>query len=280
MPRRKKQKGEPANESFEMTYIALMLLLLCFMVIMVSLAQLEGPRFRRAIGSVKGALAMLTAVSGRNVVPGEGEGILTEKGGGGMIAVEVPDYEELLERLLVSLRATVGEDLEDMVQVEVTETGFSLTLGSLVLFGRGQAALKPEARPVLDEVAALLSDWGGRIEVTGHTCDLPIHTAMYPSNWDLSVARAVEVVRYLNEAGVDGRRLMAVGRGETFPLYPNETESLRALNRRVEIVWENEECFALPQATGDCVPQEEEETASNAEDASPWGHDQPWEAGT
>ncbi len=231
---KKRKQIEAADESFEQTFIALMLLLLCFMVIMVSLAQLEGPRFRRAIGSVKGALSMLTEASGTSMLQDQGPGVLPEKGGVG--AGDPAIREHQLGRFKSDLEEMLGEDVEGMIRVDDTGTRLELTLGSLVLFDRGESDLKPEADPILEEVERFLSDWPGQVRVTGHTCDLPIRTARFPSNWDLSTARAVAVVRFFSDDSIEGNRLLAVGMGESRPLVANDTEEHRAMNRRVEIL--------------------------------------------
>ncbi|MCK4546791.1 MAG: OmpA family protein [Candidatus Eisenbacteria sp.] len=227
---KKKQQKLPADESFETTYIALMLLLFCFMVILVSMAQMEGPRFRKAIGSVRGALSMLPEVSGTSMISSGGPGVLMAAGSA--------DREKRAEELREALEEMLGDSPEGMVEVEVCESGFALTLGSLVLFERGDARLKPEAVPILGEIGEFLMDWPGAIRVVGHTCNLPIRTAVYPSNWDLSIVRAAEVIRYLEKSGLEGRRMVAVGMGSSGPVVPNDTEENRVFNRRVEILLE------------------------------------------
>jgi chemotaxis protein MotB len=256
---KKKNRIEPADESFEQTFIALMLLLLCFMVIMVSLAQLEGPRFRTAIGSVKGALSMLSEASGSSMIQDKGPGVLPEKGGVG--AGDATVRGEQVEQLKHSLEAMSGEEPEGMIRVTDTGSGLELTLGSLVLFERGRADLKDEAGPILQEIGDFLSAWPGRIKVVGHTCDLPIHTSRFPSNWDLSIARAVAVVHRLVQAGVPGDRLVAIGMGESRPLFPNDVEEHRALNRRVEILLEYAEEPA-EETSPDAVPASEDGAVS------------------
>ncbi len=233
---KKQVRKEPADESFEMTFIGLMLLLLCFMVIMVSLAQLEGPRFRKAIGSVKGALSMLSEASGTSMLADEGPGVLPHKGGVG--SGDPAMRGESLEQLKSNLKEMAGENLDGMIHVEDTGSRLNLTLGSLVLFDRGDARFRAEADPILREVGNFLADWPGQVKVIGYTCDLPIRTARFPSNWDLSVARAVAVVRYLSDGYVEGRRLRAIGVGESRPLVSNDREDHRAMNRRVEILLE------------------------------------------
>lgn len=225
------KKLEAADESQEMTFIALFLLLLCFMVIMVSMAAMNGPRFRKAIGSVHGAFSLLNNASGENIIGTSGPGILPEK---------AQERTEDAVELAVAVEKILGDESMGLFQIDITDEGIQMTLGSLVLFDKGHAILKPGASPVLDEVVNFLLDWSGGTAVVGHTCNVPIHTVMYPSNWDLSLARAVEVVRYLESQGMPGERLSAIGKADSKPLVPNASGENRSMNRRVEIILECE----------------------------------------
>jgi chemotaxis protein MotB len=224
-----KLRKESADESQELTFISLMLLLFCFMVIMVSLAQLEGPRFRKAIGSVRGAFSILRS---------RGHSSMVSTGRSGVLTQQRSRMKETSEELRNTLERMVGKKLDGLVEVEVGESGVSLRLGSMILYEPGGARLKPEALPVMQEVAAFLSDWPGMVRVIGHTDDLPIRTAEFPSNWDLSVARAGSVARYLEGTGIEGSRLIAEGVASTRPLRPNDSRRNRETNRRVEILLE------------------------------------------
>jgi chemotaxis protein MotB len=108
-----------------------------------------------------------------------------------------------------------------------------------LLFNSGQATLKPAGLPLLQEVAQLLNvDQSHPIIVEGHTDNQPIASAEFPSNWELSTARATTVVRYLISRSVNRERLGAVGYADLHPIASNATAPGRALNRRVEIVLE------------------------------------------
>jgi len=106
-----------------------------------------------------------------------------------------------------------------------------------VLYPTGSAVLQPEGRAVLDALATALSRLPNDISVEGHTDDQPIIAGgLYPTNWELSTARATAVVRYLIDAHhIDPRRLSAAGYADTRPLVPNTSPANQALNRRVEI---------------------------------------------
>ena len=119
---------------------------------------------------------------------------------------------------------------KDMLTVDVAEQLF---------FDSGRAALKDSGKKVLKEVADAMKDYADKaIRVVGHTDDVPISKAaqkVFPSNWELSAARATTVVRFLQEAGIAPERLIATGRAEYAPVAPNDSPEGRQKNRRIEI---------------------------------------------
>lgn len=119
---------------------------------------------------------------------------------------------------------------KDMLTVDVAEQLF---------FDSGKAALKDGGKAVLKEVAAAMQGYGEKaIRVVGHTDDVPIAKAwrnVFPSNWELSAARATTVVRFLQEAGIEPGRLIATGRAQYDPVAPNDSAEGRQKNRRIEI---------------------------------------------
>jgi chemotaxis protein MotB len=106
-----------------------------------------------------------------------------------------------------------------------------------LLFASGQAALNLRSTSLLGEISQLLNLAGEhRVNVEGNTDDVPIHSALYPSNWELSTARASTVVRFISEHGVSPGRLTATGYADQHPIASDTTAAGRARNRRVEIV--------------------------------------------
>jgi chemotaxis protein MotB len=106
------------------------------------------------------------------------------------------------------------------------------------LFDLGDAQVTADAATLLNKVGAIISQTNYEVRIEGHTDNLPIRTDRFPSNWELSTARAVNVLRFFVEKlNIPARRLFAVGFGEFQPRYPNDTEEKRSLNRRVEIVF-------------------------------------------
>jgi chemotaxis protein MotB len=105
-----------------------------------------------------------------------------------------------------------------------------------LLFESGSAELKPEAKAVLDTIAEILKFLPNKIRIEGHTDDRPIKSARFPSNWHLSVARALNTAYYLMSKGVNPEKISIAGYSEYRPIAPNDSEENRAKNRRVDIV--------------------------------------------
>jgi chemotaxis protein MotB len=116
----------------------------------------------------------------------------------------------------------------------------SVDVAEQIFFDSGRAVLKSSGKEVLKTVGEALKSYDNKlIRVAGYTDNVPIAKSMqnvYPSNWELSVARATNVVRYLQEVGVPPERMIASGRGEYGPIAPNDTPEGRQKNRRIEIM--------------------------------------------
>jgi chemotaxis protein MotB len=143
---------------------------------------------------------------------------------------------EALQRELKEYAAKHG--FSKAVNVTIEQRGLAIrVLTDSLLFSSGSATLESQGQPLLTEIAALLNvDHVHPIAVEGNTDNVPITGGAFPSNWELSTARASSVVRFLIAKGVDSQRLSAVGYAEQHPIATNSTPTGRALNRRVEIV--------------------------------------------
>lgn len=150
------------------------------------------------------------------------------------LALAVAEATNTHQRLETEMRAAIQSR-----DVAISELHGKLTVSILdrILFDSGEANLKPEGMQVLQQVAGVLAGFTNRqVQVLGHTDNVPIRVR-YASNWELSTARAVAAVRFLSEkAGVDPRRLSAVGCGEFQPVADNATADGRARNRRIALV--------------------------------------------
>jgi chemotaxis protein MotB len=128
--------------------------------------------------------------------------------------------------------------LESAVEVTASSRGIILRTRDQILFDTAEATLKLEGRPVLDAIRDLSSQFKGQLAVEGHTDDRAIRTDLFPSNWELSGARAAAVLRYLIDTQFDAARVHVAGYADTRPVADNTTREGRARNRRVEFVFE------------------------------------------
>lgn len=124
----------------------------------------------------------------------------------------------------------------DIVDIKRNQFWLEIEIKSSLLFNSGRSDLIPEALPLLRQLARMFVGLPNRVNVEGFTDDRPINTVAYPSNWELSSARAAAVVRIFEENGVDPARLASIGYGENRPIANNDNEVARAKNRRVVIV--------------------------------------------
>jgi chemotaxis protein MotB len=150
------------------------------------------------------------------------------------VHAQAEQRNELYRTLVARLRDAIGAGT---LAVEVRKGKMLVKLGDAILFDPGQAVLKSDGQRALRQVAQALKEIPDRdFLVAGHTDNRPIKNSPYASNWDLSTARAVTVVRFLQGEGVDPRRLAAAGYSEFDALADNDTPDSRALNRRIEVV--------------------------------------------
>ena len=148
--------------------------------------------------------------------------------------VEPVDEQEDTLPIEEALKAFTAEP---GINVRYSNQGAHITFEDFLLFDFGQADMNPGGLAFLDKMGDLIQKIPFPVRVEGHTDNVPIHTARYPSNWELSIARAVSVVKYFAESGkINPQRLSAVGYGATRPLVPNDSRENRTRNRRVEIV--------------------------------------------
>lgn len=160
---------------------------------------------------------------------------------------EVEEKRELSEEILKERKRLnqVSDQLEqslapfindDLIAIKRNDYWVELEMNSELLFLSGEAALSPKALPALKKIAEVINALPNALNVEGHTDNVPINNIKFPSNWDLSSARATSVVQELFNDGIDPTRLSAVGYGEFHPIGDNTTEEGRFKNRRVTLV--------------------------------------------
>ena len=228
MAREKKQECPPPGApAWVVTYGDMMSLLLTFFVLIVSFSSIEQVKFKAAISSIQDGLGIWP----------DNSGILTSIQLFQNQTQQAREAQEIVEELAEYLEQN---DLTDLVEVYNTPAGVRLIISDPVLFESGGAIIKPDFARVLRGLSGVI---GKRefsdIKVEGHTDNVPIKTDDYPSNWELSADRALNVVKYMAfEAGMDPAKLSAVGYGEYRPRASNDTPEGRGQNRRVEIFLE------------------------------------------
>jgi len=225
LARRNEEDRRSGGPSYMVLYANLMMLLMTFFIVLVSMGSVEEERVKVGVGAFRKALFT------------GGLGILWEKRAISFDYLIEQEKMKIKQRISTSLKETLGKEMEEQrITVVTIKEGVVLKLPGKVLFDLGKAELKPEAKRTLDKIIPLLKSYSYGIQVEGHTDNLPIHTKRFRSNWELSAARAISVVKYLMQNGISQQRLSALGYGEHRPIVPNDTPEHRALNRRIEIL--------------------------------------------
>lgn len=208
-----------------LTYADMITLMLALFIILFSLSTISRVKFQQFARDVAGGFDNQWAI---NQPPNGGEN-----------GQELLNANSAIPAMERDLQRYVRENhLENRMQVRLDHRGLVITLLSdNSYYDSGSADLRPQTKKILDEVDVFLRKNDNLIRVEGNTDDVPIATASYPSNWELSTARAVNVVRYLVEADrLNPTRISAAGYGQYRPRTDNSTAERRSENRRVDIV--------------------------------------------
>ena len=149
---------------------------------------------------------------------------------------EDEDQDESLEQLQQKVMQSIPEKIKNDFSIHWNQKSLVLVLGERIAFNVGEANLLPDFQPTLKRIAGFISSQEGyKIAIAGHTDDVPINTAQFPSNWELSAIRAVNVAKFMILHGVDPHRVSIEGYSAYHPLRANTTLDNRQANRRVEI---------------------------------------------
>lgn len=220
MIRTRRSTGRHENvDRWLLTYADMITLLVALFIMLYSMSAVNQEKFGALAQSMRREFQALPEHNGGKVV------------GTGNIVDPIEQQAVRLQQFLQE------KGLQTQVRVRHEERGLVISLLSDgTLFDLGSADLKPSAKQVLDRVAEVLRAVPNPVLIEGHTDNLPIRTVQYPSNWELSAARAARVLRYLvQKGGIPTERLIAVGYADTRPLVPNSSPANRAQNRRVDI---------------------------------------------
>jgi chemotaxis protein MotB len=233
---RKKPKQHPNQERWMVSYADFMTLLFALFVVLYSSSKVDKPRMLKLSNAITAGFQDLGvgdpsgAASGAPVViPGTTPMSATHP---------AAPSQETTEAIRAKLESNLDQEIaRHTVSLRATPEGLVLSLRELGFFDSGSAALRASSMNTFDRIGSVLAAVGSNLRIEGHTDDVPIHTAQFQSNWELSTARATEIIRLLlTREGIAPPRLSAAGYAEFHPIADNATEDGRRLNRRVDIV--------------------------------------------
>jgi chemotaxis protein MotB len=224
MKRRSTNVRKENKERWLLTYSDMITLLMVFFIVLFAMSNVDAKKYQSLAESLNDVFS-----GQKSVLSNPSQSVVSI-----MPKLSTEDFSEMEKQL----RETIEElGLVSKVKINYESEGIVLSFQDTVLFDLGSANLRPEAENVIDKVTAVLAKSPFKLRVEGNTDDLPINTAQFPSNWDLSVARATSVVRMMiKNPNMDPGRLSIMGYGEYRPVAPNDSPENRQLNRRVDIV--------------------------------------------
>jgi len=211
-------------------YAGFIIMFLCFFILLCAYSVTDRAKLVRASGSFSTAVGIFTGgqrfESGQAPLP---------------VAPDMVSIDSEIAGLYKNIQAMTSDlGLVDEIKVSVYEKGVLLQLSDRILFAAGQADILPQAGRLIAHVGTIVANHPAySLRIEGHTDNSPIRSgSRYPSNWELSTSRAVNVVRYLLDRHlIAAERLLAAGFGEYKPLFPNDSLENRARNRRVELLF-------------------------------------------
>lgn len=254
--KKKEDAGPPGSPAWMATFSDLMNLLLCFFVLLFSMSTVDAKKFEEVAASFSSTFSVFSggALSiGDGMLISNGMSQLNEldeyinstgkeaesddENTDAFDKVEAQKMEAS-EELNEKVAEAVSEaEMDDLMEVSFNSNYVSITLNGALLFDSGKAIISEDAYPVLDQVGIILERYAeSSILIEGHTDNVPMKSALYASNNELSDARALAVFYYLiDNTNLDPATITHAGRGEYVPVADNSTAEGRALNRRVEI---------------------------------------------
>jgi chemotaxis protein MotB len=239
MSKRKRTSDHEDTNRWLLTYADLLTLLLGFFVIMYSMSRIDAKRFGKMAEGLQGVFHGKESTEEKTSgVLDLGAGVL-KLGGLKRLQQQVAGLAKYTgdDRVSASGGDITAAQVPPEITTEIDERGLVIHVLESALFESGKAELKPRAEKMLDQLYNQIKNLPNHVRVEGHTDNRPISTFRYPSNWELSTARAAAVVRYLTEKHhFPTQRISALGYGEYRPLAPNDSPANMAKNRRVDIV--------------------------------------------
>jgi chemotaxis protein MotB len=222
------QSHTPHQDRWLVSYADFITLLFAFFAMMYAISSVDAQKLSKVSHALQ--LAFDDSARGRSI--GSGTGVLPDHG-----SRLTPGSDPVLDVRQLVTRDLATEIETHQIDVSVDRRGLILSIPEAGLFALGSDEVPAPAEALVARLASTVAQLPNQVRVEGHTDDLPIHTARFRSNWDLSTSRATRVIQLMIErGGVDPRRLSAAGYAEFRPRIPNSSEAERARNRRVDLV--------------------------------------------
>lgn len=234
---------EPENhDRWLVSYADFITLLFAFFVVMYAISSVNEGKYRLLSDSLLNAfsktaprppISVPDPTSSISVLPSPLQKTQKQRAAESAIRREKEYMTDIARSILKALAPLVRQG---KVRVTQSARGVSVEINASVLFAPGDAKLNRESVQVLTAVAQVLKSDDHALQIEGHTDSMPISTASFPSNWELSAVRASSVVRLFIDNGITEKRMVAVGHGPNQPLLSNDTSEGRQRNRRVQLI--------------------------------------------
>ncbi len=228
--------GGGGSERWLVSYADFITLLMVLFVVLYAMGQTDIERYRQLATSLRAAFS---GGPERIVDPGidQAGGIGQDEEAAPIIIPGIPSVPvnsvEVASQLTDMLSAS---NLGGSVSIQNNIEGILISLSEKLVFTPGTAELNPDGYPVLDTIAKMVMHLDNELRIVGYTDDSTPTDPRYPTNWELSFARAYKISQYLEATGVSPQRMTVAGRGEYNPIFPNDTPEHRALNSRADII--------------------------------------------
>ncbi|MFH1019872.1 MAG: flagellar motor protein MotB [Pseudomonadota bacterium] len=242
--KKKHHEKEPNLERWLVSYADFITLLFAVFVMLYAMSIVDQKKMEEVQASIQSSFSgPQTLTPALKVIGNKDFGLIPE-------AVEQPVPSQAQDEAAAAAEAQefgqIKKEVEDNlqgygakneVQLNVNERGLVISLKEAGFFPSGTAKMQADALPILDKIATSISRYANTLRIEGHTDNVPVNSPAFPSNWELSAARANSIVHYLiDRHGFKGAKLSVTGYGEYRPIADNATEEGRKLNRRVDIV--------------------------------------------
>ena len=228
----KKKRHDEEHENAErwlLTYADLITLLLAFFIMMYTFSKQDVQKYEEVSAHLKAIFAGGTGIVYKTSAASTPPLELMPKN------ISNDEIKKQLEQEIKAMANTAG--LQESISIFSDERGTIIRIMDRAFFDEGRAELREKARSALDKIAPVVKQINNHIRIEGHTDNVPISTNEFKSNWELSVRRSTEVVRFFIEKGnIPPQRISAAGYAEYRPVANNDTPENRALNRRIEII--------------------------------------------